>query len=188
MASTALALIASSLGLDVQRWPWVLAAAGALGGALLALGSLILFYLRSSDQRLSLYTSPLDLINLMLLAVLGTLSAAVAIEPTGMPAVLAATADLLHWRAPRVSPLVATQMSLATLFLTYLPATRMIHFFSKYFTYHSVRWDDRPREAGSAMDRSLAAALDFGVSWSAPHVRTGRTWAEVATNLPGDEK
>ena len=90
-------------------------------------------------------------------------------------------------RAPHVSPLLATQMGLCALFLLYLPATRMVHFFSKYFTYHSVRWDDRPRETGSAMDRRLAAALEYGVSWSAPHVGPGRTWAEVAAGLPDDD-
>ena len=64
--------------------------------------------------------------------------------------------------------------------------TRMVHFFSKYFTYHEVRWDDRPREAGSALDRRLCEALNFGVHWSAEHVRTGKTWGEVATTLPED--
>jgi nitrate reductase gamma subunit len=62
----------------------------------------------------------------------------------------------------------------------------MVHFFSKYFTYHDVRWDDRPRVVGSGMDRRLAAALDFGVSWSAPHVGKGSTWAEVTAGLPPD--
>lgn len=187
MAAVTLGLLLSSLGLAVRGWPWTLTAAGALGGALLALGSLVLLYLRTRDRRLRPYTSPFDLINLALLAVLGVLSAAVATAPTGMLVVLAATADVLRGRAPHVSPLVATQMSLASLFLMYLPATRMVHFFAKYFTYHTVRWDDRPREAGTAMDRSLAAALDFGVSWSAPHVQRGKTWAEVTAGLPDDD-
>ena len=38
------------------------------------------------------------------------------------------------------------------------------------------------------MDRRLAAALNYGVSWSAEHVRTGKTWAEVATTLPDNAK
>jgi len=187
MAATTALLVLSSLGLAGRAWPWILAAAGTLGGVLLAIGSLILLHLRSTDARLRPYTSPLDLGNLVLLAVLGTLSAAVAVQPTAMLPVLAATADVLRWRAPHVSPLLGAQMSLAALFLMYLPATRMVHFFSKYFTYHSVRWDDRPRETGSAMDRSLAAALDYGVSWAAPHVGPGKTWAEVAAGLPEDE-
>ena len=78
-------------------------------------------------------------------------------------------------------------MAVAALFLFYLPFTRMVHFFAKYFTYHEVRWDDRPREAGTALDRRLREALNFGVDWSAAHTRTGKTWAEVATTLPEDK-
>jgi nitrate reductase gamma subunit len=184
MAGTTVGLALGALGLGLPGWPQVLAAAGGLGGALVAIGSLALIRLRTSDPRLVPYTSPLDLLNLAFLAVLGALSAAVALPPSGMDAVLAATADVLHGRAPRAAPLLSAQMSLAALFLMYLPATRMVHFFAKYFTYHEVRWDDRPREPNGAMDRALAAALDFGVTWSAPHVRTGGTWTEVVTNLP----
>jgi nitrate reductase gamma subunit len=184
MAATTVGLVLGALGLDLPGWTRVLAAAGGLGGALVAIGSLVLVRLRTSDPRLTAYTSPLDVLNLGLLALLGALSAVVALAPPGMAAVLAATADVLHGRAPRVGTLLSAQMGLAALFLTYLPATRMVHFFSKYFTYHEVRWDDRPREPDGAMDRALAAALDFGVTWSAPHVRTGGTWTEVVTNLP----
>ena len=84
----------------------------------------------------------------------------------------------------RLVLLLAVQMAVAALFIFYLPFTRMVHFFSKYFTYHQVRWDDRPVEPGSALERKLLSALDFGVDWSAEHVKTGRTWLEIATTLP----
>jgi nitrate reductase gamma subunit len=184
LAATTALLALFSMGLAGPAWSWILSATGTLGGFLLALGSSTLLFLRATDRRLLPYTSPLDLINLTILAALGGLSAAVAMPPTGMPAVLAATTDVLRGRAPHVSPLLAAQMGLAALFLLYLPATRMVHFFAKYFTYHGVRWDDRPRAVGSALDRRLAAALEFGVSWSAPHVGPGKTWAQVAAGLP----
>jgi hypothetical protein len=91
---------------------------------------------------------------------------------------------VLRLRAPEVSLLLGLQMSVAALFIFYLPFTRMVHFFSKYFTYHQVRWDDRPVEPGSALERRLRRALEFGVDWSAEHVQTGKTWGEVATTLP----
>jgi nitrate reductase gamma subunit len=186
LSLTTIALIAAALlPLGGAIVP-LLAVGGAVGGALLAAGSAVLLVLRSRDPRLRPYTNPLDLANLALLAVVGTLSVVVAARAPGMPAVLAAVADVVHGRAPHVPPVLAVQMSLAALFLLYLPATRMVHFFSKYFTYHDVRWDDRPRVVGSLMDRRLAAALDFGVSWSAPHVGRGRTWAEVTASLPRD--
>jgi nitrate reductase gamma subunit len=178
-------LMAASLGVGGDSWLTALGLVGGLGGALLAIGSLALLYLRARDPKLRPYTAPVDLMNLALLAVLGVLSNLVA--NGGMAPVAAAMGDLARVRPLSVSPLLATQMVVAALFLLYLPATRMVHFFSKYFTYHAVRWDDRPREPGSALDRRLRRALDFGVDWSAAHVRTGKTWAEVATTLPEEE-
>ena len=182
MVLTTFGLMAAAIGLGGDALLAALAVIGGLGGALLAVGSLILLYLRARDPKLQPYTAPVDLMNLALLAVLGVLSVLVAAG--GMAPVTAAVGDLARARPLSVSPLLAAQMVVATLFLLYLPATRMVHFFSKYFTYHEVRWDDRPREAGSRLDRRLREALNYGVDWSAAHVRTGKTWAEVATKLP----
>jgi nitrate reductase gamma subunit len=185
MVLTTFGLTAAALGLGGDTLLAALAVIGGLGGALLAVGSLVLLYLRARDPKLRPYTAPVDLMNLALLAVLGILSNLVAND--GMEPVVAAIGALARVRPLSVSPLLAAQIAVATLFLFYLPATRMVHFFSKYFTYHAVRWDDRPREAGTALDRRLREALDFGVDWSAAHVRTGKTWAEVATKLPEEE-
>lgn len=181
---TTLGLLASALGVWDGALLGALAVAGAAGGALLAAGSLVLLGLRASDPRLRPYTAPVDLANLGLLAVLGGLSLAVAAGSSGMAPVSAAVADVLRLRPATASPLLAAQMTVASVFLLYFPATRMVHLFAKYFLYHDVRWNDRPREAGSALDRRLRAALDYGLTWSAPHVRTGETWSEVATRLP----
>jgi nitrate reductase gamma subunit len=175
----------AALGLGGPVLLQALAVVGGLGGALVALGSVILFFLRATDPKLRPYTAPVDLINLALLVALGVLTLMVALG--GMEPVVTAVGQLARVQPLEASPLLATQMAVATMFLFYLPATRMIHFFSKYFTYHEVRWDDRPREAGSRLDRRLREALNFGVDWSAAHTRTGKTWAEVATTLPEDE-
>jgi len=184
MTLTTFGLMAAALGIGGETLLSALALIGGLGGALLALGSLVLLYLRAVDSKLKPYTAPVDLMNLALLAVLGVLSVLVAAG--GMAPVAAALGDLARVRPVSVSPVLGAQMAVASLFLLYLPATRMVHFFSKYFTYHAVRWDDRPREAGSALDRRLREALNFGVDWSAEHTRTGKTWAEVATKVPED--
>jgi nitrate reductase gamma subunit len=184
MVVTTLGLGAAAFGLGGPVLLQALAVMGGFGGALVALGSVILFVLRATDPKLRPYTAPVDLINLGLLVVLGVLTLMVALG--GMEPVVAAVGQLARVQPLETSPLLAAQMAVATLFLFYLPATRMVHFFSKYFTYHEVRWDDRPRETGSTLDRRLRRALDFGVDWSAAHTRTGKTWAEVATNLPED--
>jgi nitrate reductase gamma subunit len=184
MVLTTFGLAVAALGLGGSELLGALKIVGGLGGALLAVGSLVLLYLRSRDPKLRPYTAPVDLLNLLLLIVLGVLSASVALA--GMGPVAVAVGDLVRARPLEVNPLLGTQMAVAALFLLYLPATRMVHFFSKYFTYHDVRWDDRPREAGSRLERRLSEALHFGVDWSAAHVGTGKTWAEVATTLPED--
>ncbi|HLA77145.1 MAG TPA: respiratory nitrate reductase subunit gamma [Vicinamibacteria bacterium] len=188
MVATTLGLLAAVLGVPGAWWRELLSLPAAAGGGLLALGSLVLLWMRAGDPRLRPYTTPLDLMNLALLAGLGVLSLAVALTPGGMDLASLAVGDLLRGRPLQVPALLAAQMATAALFLGYLPATRMIHFFSKYFTYHLVRWDDRPRVPGSALDRRLAAALNFGVSWAAPHIQTGHTWVEVASNLPAGDK
>ena len=189
-------LVVTSFGLLVAGLgyspPWLLgliALSGAVGGGLTALGALILLVLRSREQRLRPYTTPVDRLNLALLIVLGALCAAVAIVPGGMARAATATGQLLRLRTPEVTPLLGLQMALAGLFIFYLPFTRMVHFFSKYFTYHQVRWDDRPVVPGSALEKRLRGALEFGVDWSAEHISgTGSTWAEVVTTLPDQDK
>jgi len=182
IATTAgMALSAAGLG-DERHASW-LALPAAAGGLLVAMGGLRLLYLRSTDRGLRRYTTAADRLNLLVFAVLGALSGAVALVPGGMAGATQAVASLMRLDAPDVTPLLAAQMSLAGLVLVYLPFSRMVHFFAKYFLYHDVRWDDRPVERGSAMERRLRAALDFGVTWSADHVGA-RSWAEAATAPP----
>jgi nitrate reductase gamma subunit len=185
---TTVGLAVAGIGFAPGPWMAVLAVVGTLGGAGTALGAAILLAIRSTDLRLRRYTSPLDRVNLALLVVLGALSAAVAAMPGGIEAAAAAVGSVVRLRPPQVSFLLGLQMAVAALFLLYMPFTRMIHFISKYWTYHEVRWDDREVEPGTALERRLRGYLDFGVTWSAEHVKTGRTWAEVATNLPGKKK
>ena len=71
-------------------------------------------------------------------------------------------------------------MLLVGLFLAYLPWSHMTHFFAKYFTWHSVRWDDAPNLAGR-FDAKAGRLLERPITWSAPHIRgDGRkTWGDV---------
>jgi hypothetical protein len=80
----------------------------------------------------------------------------------------------------------------AFIFLAYLPFTQMMHFVAKYFTYHEVRWDDEPVEAGSKLDRELKKLLGQSPTWAGPHVRADgkKTWVDIATDIgkPEDEE
>ena len=72
------------------------------------------------------------------------------------------------------------QVLLLGLFLAYLPWSHMTHFFAKYFTWHSVRWDDAPNLAGR-YDQKALKLLMRPVSWAAPHIKGDgrRTWADI---------
>ncbi len=186
-------LAATTAGVTVLaagwRWPGaaaVLDVTGAAGGGLLLLGAAALLVLRSTDRGLATYTTILDRANLALLAVFGALSVAVALSAGGVAGAAGLLGAMARGQRVAVPALTGVQMACGSLFLLYLPFTRMIHFLAKYFTYHQVRWDDRALEPGSRMARRVSAALDYGVDWSAPHVQHGKTWAEVAASMPGN--
>jgi hypothetical protein len=63
----------------------------------------------------------------------------------------------------------------------YFPFTHMTHLFGKYFTYHKVRWEDEPNFRGSKIEKAVTKALGYRQNWAAPHIKTGGTWADAAT-------
>lgn len=76
---------------------------------------------------------------------------------------------------------------LAGLFFLYLPFTHMTHFVGKYFTFHKVRWEDHPNIRGGKIEETITSALGYKIKWSAPHIKSGGTWAEAATDLATKE-
>jgi nitrate reductase gamma subunit len=82
---------------------------------------------------------------------------------------------------------LSLHLGASLLFLLYLPLTDMIHFIAKYFTYHTVRWDDRPKN--DPMERELNGLLRQSPTWSATHVGSGgrKDWLGIAGADAGDE-
>ena len=80
--------------------------------------------------------------------------------------------------------LSSAEIVLASLLAAYIPLTHMSHFFTKWFTYHHVRWADEPNMPGSKIERRVNEVLQYPVSWSASHIRGDgkKTWADVATS------
>lgn len=162
----------------------VLAWIGSAGGLLVAFGASALLGIRSSDAGLRRYTTTGDRLNLAAFALLGALSAGVVLSGL-LPEVAKGLRELATLRAPSVPDLVAWQMTVAGLVLLYLPFTRMVHFFSKLFLYHRVRWDDRPLQAGGSMERRVRAALRYRVDWAAGHVRPAGDWVDTTSRSSG---
>ncbi len=82
-----------------------------------------------------------------------------------------------------VHPAVAAELVLASIFMIYLPFTHMTHFVAKYFTYHTVRWDDTPNMNEPEMQAKILANLTRPVGWSASHIHSDKSWAETATEV-----
>jgi len=77
---------------------------------------------------------------------------------------------------------VTVQLWVTAALLFYYPFTHMTHLFGKYFTYHWIRWEDSPNVRGGKIEKAVSSSLGFRQNWSAPHIKTGGTWAEAATD------
>ncbi|PIV19686.1 MAG: hypothetical protein COZ69_01395 [Deltaproteobacteria bacterium CG_4_8_14_3_um_filter_45_9] len=80
-------------------------------------------------------------------------------------------------------PNVATKAHLlfASVLLIYLPFSHIMQLFFRY--YHYLRWDDVPNVRGSEIERRIKEHLERPVTWSAPHIQSGKRWREVASKL-----
>lgn len=89
-----------------------------------------------------------------------------------------------------IALLTSAEITLGSLLAAYIPLTHMSHFFTKWFTYHHVRWADEPNMPGSKIERRVNEVLQYPVSWSASHIRGDgkKTWAEVATSGVEEEE
>jgi len=163
---------------------------GYAGLTLALLGCVGLLVKRVQDPALRPMTSPADYCNLgYILLLLATALAAWLFTDQTFSATRGVVLSLIRFQGIEgASGPILLELVLFSLFLLYMPFTRMTHFFAKYFTYHKVRWEDAPNLRGGPMEAPIKAALNFGVTWNAPHIQTGKTWAQIATEIPEEEK
>ena len=168
----------------------LLSAWGAAGLGLGTLGALGLLARRTLRPRLRDASTPADFLHLaLLLAVFAASWGSWLAADRGYAAGAAFAAAVGSFRrAPVLTGWTAAQVILLGLFLAYLPWSHMAHFFTKFFTWHSVRWDDLP--ADGRHEAAVRRALMLPTSWSAPHVRggSGRTWNDVVGGGGGDSR
>jgi nitrate reductase gamma subunit len=158
------------------------------GAALTVAGALGLLLRRLNDTELRTYTVPSDIFNLLFFVVtLGCLLAGYLLRPQGAPKALALAQGILTFDTKLHFPILLTPgLLLGALLVAYIPMTPMSHFIAKYFTYHAVRWDDRPSLKGSKLEKRMAEYLTYRPRWAAPHVGAdgARTWADIASAKP----
>jgi nitrate reductase gamma subunit len=176
----------SFIGRAVYHLTWVFGLSGAVLAGLGAVGLFFSRIFRRELRRTSVWT---DYFNVALLAAVfaTTLWTWATVDPT-FAATRAFAAGLIAFKpVPAMEPIAYVHYMLAALFLLWLPFTHMTHFVGKYFTYHKVRWEDHPNLQGSKMERAVVEALGYKIKWSAPHIKSGGSWAEAATDAGSDE-
>ncbi len=161
------------------------------GATLSVLGAFLLLWRRTTDPDLKNYTKPADFFNLIFFIVaFGFVAAGYVMRSAGSAGVGDLARGLFRFDANvRVSGLFGLGLVLASALVAYIPFTHMAHFIAKYFTYHSVRWDDRPNVRGGSIEATVAKYLTYRPTWSAAHVGADgkKSWAEVATTNPAQE-
>ncbi len=162
---------------------------GGLGLALL--GSLALLVRRLFEPDYREYTTKVDFISLFLfVTAFGVaLAAHILADPLfiGLRGYFQClvTFDLSAAGAGTgLAALQGVEIILASLLVAYIPLTHMSHFFTKWFTYHHIRWSDEPNLKGGHFENKIGNEMKSPVSWSAPHIRGDgvKNWVDVATS------
>jgi nitrate reductase gamma subunit len=159
--------------------------AGGLGIILATIGSLSLLLLRISDNKLRKYSTGVDYLNevIILLVLISGIIVWLGYDIDFSTARLF-TASLLSFGAlnpPTIYPATTIHIILLGILFMYIPFTKMTHFIGKYFTYHTILWDDAPVIGNEELAGRLRKYLEYKVKWSAPHIDKGKTWKELAS-------
>jgi nitrate reductase gamma subunit len=183
----------TSASLLVRIISYVTIAAGAGSFISGLFGSLVLLYLRVSDDDMRLMSDVVSFVNLgLMIALFGSALAAWIFSDLSFSAIRLHLAGLLTFSiVPVSSPLMVLQLLAFCAFLIYLPFSRMMHFVGKYFFYHNIMWDDEMMKRGSAMENDIATYLNYKTTWSAPHIRKDGTWVDQVaddTSKDGEKK
>lgn len=161
---------------------------GLAGAALAILGAVALLVRRLAAEDLKTYTSPADLFNLCaFIASFGCLLAGQLLKGAEAPCTVEILQAILIFDTSLDIPgLLLAGLVLSALLAAYIPFTHMSHFIGKFFTYHTVRWNDRPNLPGGFLEKKLAEYLTYRPTWAAPHVGADgtKTWADVVSVNP----
>lgn len=154
------------------------------------IGSVVMFMRRLTDPKLRMYNTASHYFNLLHLgAIFITGLVWYLTEPSFTAQVTLLFTSLLTWSSLPVLPLAAYfHLAAVLLFIVYLPFTHMTHFFTKYFTYHDVRWEDEPNRPGGKLKGKIKAAVSQPVTWAAPHIQANgkRNWVDLV-GMTGNE-
>ena len=161
---------------------------GYAGLILSVIGALGLLQWRLSDSEQRRFNSPADYFNLILFVIVAAVALVSHLRLDTDFAILRNYVQSLITFSPFTLPgaMFQAEIALISLLIMYIPLTRMSHFVAKYFLYHSVRWNDKPNERGSKIEKNILELLKQKVDWQAPHIQTGNPWTEVVREPPNE--
>ena len=173
-STSGLAVVVYHLTVIIGTIGWILAIVGALG---LLICRLFWGEIHKSTVR-SDYSNLLFLLAVFVAGFVSWLT----VDP-GYSILRGFVRNLVTFKAIGTLPTAVTvQLWVTAALLFYYPFTHMTHLFGKYFTYHWIRWEDSPNVRGGKIEKAVSSSLGFRQNWSAPHIKTGGTWAEAATD------
>lgn len=185
-----LALLVAQTFIPIPAIAYATTAVGLASFILGIFGTLTLVVKRATNPDLKLYTAPIDYFNLLFLVSFFIVGLASWLMSFSFDAHAAYVGSVLLFRPVAVPAIVLVGFLLFELFMIYMPFTKLIHYFAKYFTFHHSLWDDAFSAKGSPTDRKTVEQLSYGVGWSAPHIVSGKTWLEEVqiTTVEGQPK
>ncbi len=155
------------------------------------IGAVLLLVRRITDPTLKNYTKGADIFNLVFfIGAFAFLAAGAFGRAANASSMREIASGLLRFdRAGHIGVMLGVGLILCAALVAYIPFTHMSHFIAKYFTWHSVRWDDRRNERGGAIEKKIAASLCYHPTWAASHIGADgkKSWAEIAASNPVPE-
>jgi nitrate reductase gamma subunit len=163
-------------------WIW-----GAFSTLLTFIGGMVVFIMRMRDEELKVYYPPIHYLKwiFILLTLVGGVYAVDIHFHSRMPVLLKYVREQVtfqnfeHKLHPALAP--ALHVLFASVWLVYLPFSHVFQLLFRY--YHYLRWDDVPNVRGSKIERRMKEHRERPITWSAPHIQSGRRWKEVATEF-----
>lgn len=167
---------------SIGGWIW-----GTFSTLLTFIGGLFILFMRIRDEELKVYYPPIHYIKwiFLLLTLIGGVVAVDIHFHSSMPNLLKYVREQVtfqnfeHKLHPSLLP--ALHVLFASVWLIYLPFSHVFQLFFRY--YHFLRWDDVANLKGSEVERRVREHLMRPVTWSAPHIPSGKRWKEVASEL-----
>jgi len=185
MALLTLSAVLQIFGVEIAVLPTLITNIALAGCVIGAIGSVIMLGLRMFSSDLSKFSTPSHFFNILMLGAI-YVTGLVWVMDSGFAAdSMKLYSGILTFSAtPSLSMIAYWHLGFSLFFIFYLPFTHMTHFFTKYFTYHSVRWEDEPNRPGDPIQDKINPSLAQIVTWSAPHVGADgkKNWVDIATS------